>query len=177
MIRIWLFIPWLASILALAHPIMAQDTDLIEARAYSAAEVQLLQELDQKRVELERRAQALALREQLLNLAEERLAARLQDMRDLKDELSTMLGDLSEMKKEELAQLAQIYGNMKPNEAAGILNRLDNSIVYDVLKRMQAKKSAKIMAAMDGNKARFISELMAQEQQLPAFLRQQKDEN
>lgn len=153
-----------------------QSNNLTEERTYSAAETQLLQELDQKRVQLERQAQALALREQLLDLAEGRLANRLQDMRDLKDELSKMLGDLSEMKKEELQQLAQIYGNMKPEEAAGILNRLDNSIVYDVLKRMQAKKSAKIMARMDGAKARFISELMAQEQQLPAFLRQQNNQ-
>jgi flagellar motility protein MotE (MotC chaperone) len=61
----------------------------------------------------------------------------------------------------DLTQLAQMYAAMKPAAAAIVLNRLDNSIVHDVLMRMPVKKSGKIMEALDPVKARVVSEMMA----------------
>lgn len=131
------------------------------ARAFTASEVELLQELDKKRVELDRRQQALELREKLVDLMETRLNQRTAEMQQLKVQLEALLKNASGKEDEEIQQLALIYGNMKPQAAAVVLNRLDNGIVFDVVKRMPTKKSGKLMEALDPAKARVISEMMA----------------
>ena len=139
----------------------------VDARDYSPAEIQLLQELDAERIKLERRAQALELREKLVDLAEERLTQKIFDLRKLQSDLESLLGNLSKMEDEELNQLARIYEGMKPQAAADVLNKLDNAIVYDLFKKMNTKKTAKIMELLSITKARFISEMLAEEASLP----------
>lgn len=142
--------------------IPSESPQVNQPRAFTPTETQMLLELDQQRVELERRAQALELREKLVDLMEQRLNGRVAELQQLKAELQTLLSNVSGKDDKELAQLAAIYGAMKPTVAANVLNRLDNPIVLDVLTRMPAKKSGKIMESLDPAKARFLSEMMAQ---------------
>lgn len=131
------------------------------ARAFTTSELELLQELDNKRVELDRRQQALELREKLVDLMETRLNERTNEMQKLKVQLEALMKNASGKEDEEIQQLALIYGNMKPQAAAVVLNRLDNAIVFDIVKRMPTKKSGKLMESLDPAKARIISEMMA----------------
>lgn len=133
-----------------------------QSRGFSPAELEILQSLETKRTELDRREQALELREKLVDLMEKRLAERVDDMTTLKEQLESLTKSLSGKEDGELNQLAQMYAAMKPSAAAVVLNRLDNAIVFDVLKRMPVKKSAKIMEALEPVKTRFISEMMAE---------------
>lgn len=137
-------------------------------RVYSEAEIRILQELEVRRVELERRSQALELREQLVDLMEGQMTTKINELTSLRNELRTLMGNISGKEDGELEQLAQVYEAMKPAIAATILNRLDNFIVYDLFRKMNAKKTAKIMEALDPAKARFISELLAERIDLPA---------
>jgi len=137
-------------------------------RSFSPAEAEILQELDNRRVELDRREQALELREKLADLLEQRLAARTRDLQELKAKLEGLLQGLSGKDDKDLSQLAQMYGMMKPAAAATVLNRLDNAIVHDVLVRMPAKKSGKILEALDPVKARVVSEMLAARSLLPS---------
>lgn len=136
-------------------------------RVFSATETQLLLELDAQRVELERRTQAVELREKLVDLMEQRLNGRVAELQGLKAELEKLLGNVSGKDDKELDQLASIYGAMKPATAAGVLNKLDNAIVLDIVKRMPPKKSGKLMEALDPAKARVISEMMADQTPVP----------
>jgi flagellar motility protein MotE (MotC chaperone) len=130
-------------------------------RVFSPAEVAVLTDLEAKRVELERRAQALELREKLADLMERRLADKTKELQTLKGQIEQLMTGLSGKGDKDLTQLAQMYAAMKPAAAAIVLNRLDNSIVHDVLMRMPVKKSGKIMEALDPVKARVVSEMMA----------------
>ena len=134
---------------------------LKQGRVFTDTEVDVLLDLDQQRIEMERRAQALELREKLVDLMEQRLNARVGELQQLKGELEKLMTSVSGKDDKELQQLAGIYGNMKPQAAALVLNRLDNAIVLDVLVRMPSKKSGKLMEAIDPAKARFLSEMMA----------------
>jgi flagellar motility protein MotE (MotC chaperone) len=134
-----------------------------QSRTFSETEVQVLQELDGRRLELDRREQALELREKLVDLMENKLNTRVGELNTLKAELEKMLGSVSGKDDKELMQLAQMYANMKPGAAAVVLNRLDNPIVLDVLVRMPAKKSGKLLEALDPIKARFLSEMLARQ--------------
>lgn len=131
-------------------------------RQFTPTETQLLMELEQRRTELERREQALELREKLVDLMEQRLNTRVTELTTLKADLEKLLGNVSGKDDAELKQLAAMYGAMKPTVAAGVLNRLENSIVLDIFRNMPAKRSAKIMESLDPAKARYISELMAE---------------
>jgi flagellar motility protein MotE (MotC chaperone) len=103
----------------------------------------------------------LELREKLVDLMEQRLNGRVAELEALKGELEKLMTSVSGKDDKELVQLAGIYGAMKPAAAATVLNRLDNAIVLDVLMRMPAKKSGKLMEAIDPAKARYLSEMMA----------------
>jgi flagellar motility protein MotE (MotC chaperone) len=138
-----------------------------DERVFSVTEVQMLTELDTRRVALDRREQALALREKLVDLLEQRLTMRVGELQALKGELEGLLKSLSGKDDNELVQLSGMYGAMKPAVAAGVLNRLDNAIVLDVLTRMPAKKSAKIMESLEPVKARVLSEMLAEKTPVP----------
>ncbi len=136
-------------------------------RSYSEAEIRILQELEVRRVELERRSQALELREQLVDLMEGQMTDKINQLTSLRNELRTLMGNISGKEDGELEQLAQVYEAMKPGAAATVLDKLDNFIVYDLFRKMNPKKTAKIMEALDPAKARFISELLAERIDLP----------
>lgn len=141
----------------------------LEKRDYSPAEVKLLQELEERRIALDRREQAIILRERLVDLAEVRLKDKAGDLDDLRQEIEKLLENLSDKEEAELEQLAGIYEAMKAAAAASVLNRLDNNIVFDIFKRMKRKSTAKIMEKMAPAKARVISEMLAEKSDLPAF--------
>ena len=141
----------------------------LDARDYSPAEIKLLQELEQRRIELSRREKAIDLREQLVDLAESRLDSKMDQMAELKTSLEGLLKNLSDKEEEELARLAKIYSEMKPQAAADVLNNLDNAIVYDLFRRMKSKDTAGIMEKMSPGKARIISEMLAEKSELPSF--------
>jgi flagellar motility protein MotE (MotC chaperone) len=165
----WLLIAVLFTPVAIAQQAPTpEEVDIdVPVRDYSEAEIQLLQELEVERVKLERRSQALELREKLVDLAEARLGKKIVELKGLQSSLEKLLGNLSQMEEAEIEQLARIYENMKPAAAAEILNKLDNAIVYDVFKRMDNKKTAKIMESLTLPKARLISEMLAERSDLP----------
>lgn len=138
-------------------------------RLFSEMEIKLLQELDVRRIELERREQALRVREKLADLAEVELKDRVEKMNELQTQLTNLLKNLSNKEETELLQLAKIYEEMKPQSAAIVLNKLDDNIVFDLFKRMNRKDTAKIMEKMDPTKARRISKMLAEKSDLPEF--------
>ena len=58
-------------------------------------------------------------------------------------------------------EMAKIYENMSPEEAAAIIGQLDNEIAVSVISKMKKRKAAKIMEALDPAKAVQLSEYMA----------------
>ena len=67
-----------------------------EHRQFTATEVQVLQELEKRRVILDRREKALELRERLVDLAEKRLSEKTSSMEILKSQLEQLLANLSD---------------------------------------------------------------------------------
>ncbi len=57
-------------------------------------------------------------------------------------------------------EMAQIYENMAPQEAALILSNLDEEVAVRVIAKMKKRQAAKVMAAMEPFKAVQLSKLM-----------------
>ena len=138
-------------------------------RLFSDQEIKLLQELDAHRIELDRREQALRVREKLVDMAEADLDTRIKKLEDLQGNVEKLLRNLSNKEDDELLQLAKIYEEMKPAGAATVLDKMDNNTVFDLFKRMKRKSTAKVMEKMDPAKARRISQMLAEKSDLPQF--------
>jgi flagellar motility protein MotE (MotC chaperone) len=57
--------------------------------------------------------------------------------------------------------LAKLYSAMKPQEAAEVINELDDKTVVQLLSKMKDRQAAALMELIDANRAAKLSKLMA----------------
>jgi flagellar motility protein MotE (MotC chaperone) len=137
------------------------------AQRFSPAEVELLQGLSKRRTELDERAEQLDRRELLLKAAEQRVQEKIDKLQQMQVQVDKALGKVDEQEDERLKSLVHIYENMKPQEAARILEQLDMTVLLHVLTRMKDQKTGPILASMPPDKARAVTLALAERKQLP----------
>ncbi len=122
----------------------------------------MLQDLRQRRKELDARAEAVAARESLIAATEQKLTARVTELQTLQKKLEGL--DAARKQKEEAGWqgLAKLYEAMKPRDAATIFNDLQMPVLLQVLDRMKDAKAAAVMASMNPDKAREVTAELAQ---------------
>ncbi|HEX3996096.1 MAG TPA: hypothetical protein VHX39_33410 [Acetobacteraceae bacterium] len=127
----------------------------------SDSERSLLQDLRQRRQELDARAVALKTRESMLVAAEQKLSARLEQLQALQKKLEYL--DAAQQQKEEAGWqgLVKLYEVMKPKDAATIFNDLSMPVLLQLMDRMKDAKAALVMAAMNTDKAREVTDQLA----------------
>jgi flagellar motility protein MotE (MotC chaperone) len=133
-----------------------------EAPPVSDAERTILLDLRKRRDELDARAQAMDQRQLELEAAGKRLAERVQQLSALQTRLEAMEAERQQHKQENWAGLVKVYENMKPRDAAAIFDALDMQVLLQVLDRMQERKAAPILAAMQPDRARLATQLLAE---------------
>jgi len=139
--------------------------DIVE---FSDAELEVLQSLSARRAALDRRAQDLDTRENLLQLAERRLDARIARLEELRTVVEAHLDTYETQEDERLRNLVRIYESMKPKEAARIFQDLEMNVLLDVVSRMRAQQSAKILAAMEPERAKSVTTELIERKKLPS---------
>jgi flagellar motility protein MotE (MotC chaperone) len=128
----------------------------------SDSERALLQDLRQRRQELDTRAVSLAARESVLVATEQKLSARVVELQALQRKLEGL--DAAQKQKEEAGWqgLVKLYEAMKPKDAATIFNDLPMPVLLPLMDRMKEPKAALVMAAMTPDKARDVTADLAQ---------------
>jgi flagellar motility protein MotE (MotC chaperone) len=128
----------------------------------SESERALLQDLRQRRLELDAQAAAIKTRESVLVATEQKLSARLTELQTLQKKLEGL--DAAQKQKEEAGWrgLVKLYEDMKPKDAATILNDLSMPVLLQLMDRMKDAKAALVMAAMNPDKARDVTAQLAQ---------------
>lgn len=134
---------------------------------FSDAEIDVLQSLAKRREALERREKELATREALLNVAEAEVEQKITELKILQTEIEKLLGKQTDVQENRLRSLVKIYENMKPQEAARIMNTLDMDVLLDVIGRMSERRSAPILANMVPDRARAVTIRLAEQRKLP----------
>ncbi|GMV61322.1 MAG: hypothetical protein AMXMBFR74_04910 [Parvibaculum sp.] len=115
----------------------------------SKSERTVLQSLASRRKELDTRAGELDTREQLLAAAERRVEERIAELKEIEARINERIGAEDEANEARIAGLVSMYETMKPKDAARIFERLDMGVLLDVVMRMQPRKMAAVLAAMD----------------------------
>ena len=124
---------------------------------YSAAELEVLQNLSKRREELDQREQGIAAREALLTAAEKRIEARIGEMKTLEAKLTTLANQRGEEEEKRLRGLVKVYESMKPADAARIFQELEMPVLLEVAERMKEAKLGPILAQMNPRKARAMT--------------------
>ncbi len=127
----------------------------------SETERALLQDLRQRRQELDALAASVATRESVMTAAEQKLATRMAELQALQKKLEG-LDSVQKQKVETGWQgLVKVYEAMKPKDAANIFNDLQMPVLLQVLDRMKDSKTAAVMAAMNPDRARDVTAELA----------------
>ena len=131
------------------------------------AEIDLLQQLAERRQVLESREQEFEIRTGLLAAAESRIDKKVEELKVLRETISGLIKTFDAQQDAKLLSLVKIYENMKPKEAARIFEALEMDTLLEVAERMKERKLAPIMAKMHPEKARDMTVELSRLRRLP----------
>ena len=135
------------------------------------AEIDLLQQLAERRRVLEAREQELVTRTGLLSAAESRIDKKVEELKVLRETISGLIKTFDAQQDAKLVSLVKIYENMKPKDAARIFEELEMDTLLEVAERMKERKLAPVMAKMNPEKAREMTVELSQLRNLPATVK------
>lgn len=123
----------------------------------SPGERAVLDRLQNRRQELENRKRELDMRESLIKAAEKRLEAKVAELKDLEERVSTAMGARGKAEAQRFKSIVSMYENMKAKDAARIFDRLDLKILVDVTTQINPRKMSEILAQMTAESAERLT--------------------
>jgi flagellar motility protein MotE (MotC chaperone) len=123
----------------------------------TANEIEVLQQLVTRRAEIERRGAELTRREAVLKAAEERIEAKVQEMKKLQAGVEQAIRRYDEQEEQRRKSLVKIYETMKPQEAARIFEQMDMTTLVEMVERMSERKVAPVLAQMNPVRAKQVT--------------------
>ena len=131
-----------------ANTVKLDKAALMDRAARTGDPVYLLESLEQRRHDLDKRAKWLDLREADLQRLEKKLAKRIVGLEKLREDLRADLLKEESFDDANIAHLAKIFSGMKVKAAANSLKSMDRETAVSVLKVMREKVAAKILSKM-----------------------------
>ena len=157
-------------------PICATSIDdLAKQAGMSPNELQILQNLGQRRQQLDQREQSLNSQQALIDAADSKLDARIQQLSDLKTQIQTLLDQANKTQDDDTNRLVAVYTAMKPKDAAVVMASMKDEVRLPIAAKMKDRALAAILGAMDPAAARDLTEKLATRMQNAGGLQQQLD--
>ncbi|HUH84442.1 MAG TPA: hypothetical protein VLX85_07515 [Stellaceae bacterium] len=147
---------------AAPQPAGAAPEKAVDPMSMTPSEVELLQQLAERRAELDRRAAQLSQREVLLQAAEKRVDEKIARLASLEKDIGGIVDKQDQEEDARIKSLVKIYETMKPQDAARIFEQLDMGVLLSVVEHMKERIAAPILAAMDPAKARSVTLALAE---------------
>ncbi|MDC7695507.1 MULTISPECIES: MotE family protein [Asticcacaulis] len=152
-----------AAATAKAAPVCATSVDdLAKQAGMSPSELKVIQALAQRRAELDAREKQMATQEQLIAAAESKLDGRIKQLGDLKTQVQALLDQANKTGDEDVARMVKVYESMKPKDAAKVMETLKDEVRLPIAAKMKERNLAAVLAQMQPDKARDLTEKLAQ---------------
>lgn len=135
----------------------AEDPASDDAEMASASEVDVLTSLSKRRKQLDDREAQLAMRENVITAAEQRVDNKIAELQALQGEIQKLLGQKDIEEQKQIASLVKTYSSMKPKDAARIFNSLDEDVLIAVAQQMKPDVLAPVLAAMQSDAAQKLT--------------------
>lgn len=139
----------------------AAKPTVAEAEAGRCVDERLGASLLESAKSLKAREEALGEREEALKFIETRIEKRIGELDAVRAEFSAAAEKIANARSAELGKVAAVYSNMKPAQAAAIIDGMDSKFASGLLAQMSSESAASIVAAMDPKKAYAVTVLMA----------------
>jgi flagellar motility protein MotE (MotC chaperone) len=139
----------------------SDDPAADDVETASAAEVDVLTSLTKRRMELDAREQDLAMRQNVITAAEQRIDQKIAGLQALQTEIQKLLGQRDVEEQKQIASLVKTYSAMKPKDAARIFDSLDDDVLLAVAQQMKSDVLAPILAGMQADHAQKLTVRLA----------------
>jgi flagellar motility protein MotE (MotC chaperone) len=145
----------------------AKDFAAEDTATSSAAEVDVLASLSKRRAELDNRARALDMRENVLAATEKRVDEKIATLKQLQAQVTALIGQRDAAQEKQVASLVKTYSAMKPKDAARIFDGLSDDVLIPVAQEMKSDALAPVLAAMNPSAAQKLTVKLASKLSLP----------
>lgn len=135
-------------------------------RRMTDTEIDILQSLSQRRMELDEREKDLSLRESSLKVLEQNIQGKIGELQDLQSKVSAILQEYQNYEQDKIIGLVKIYEAMKPQDAAKVFDQLEMKILIEIADNMKEAKLAQILSKMDAYKAKEVTVELANRRKL-----------
>ena len=133
----------------------------------SASEVDVVNSLSKRRRELDKRESQLTTQANMITAAEQRVDAKIAQLKQLQAQITQLLGQRDEVQKAQVAALVKTYSTMKPKDAARIFNDLPDDVLVPVARDMKSDQLALVLASMNADNAKALTIKLANRLVLP----------
>lgn len=131
-----------------------------DVKQWTAEEISFFKKLGERKEALDRREAELVKLEEELQKQKKGLDERIHQLESMRKEISTTLKDRVVIDQEKVAKLVDVYSNMKPTQAARVIETLNEDLAVTILDRLKKKNAAEILNAMSASKAKKLSEML-----------------
>jgi flagellar motility protein MotE (MotC chaperone) len=121
----------------------------------------LLAALREREAQLAERAEEIADRERLLEVAERKYRSQAEALREAEARLAETLSIADKAAEKDLARMVAVYEAMKPREAARIFETMDATFAAGFLGRMREDAAARILGGMSPERAYAVSAVIS----------------
>ena len=118
----------------------------------------LVNKIEKRKEELTKREEELNRKEKRLKMIKMSILKSLKEYKKIRDELKTLLE--SQNSKGGIKYIAKIYETIPADEAAQRIERLSEQMAVKLLLQMKRKQAARVIAAMNPEKAARLTEKM-----------------
>jgi len=154
--------PSLAAPAAKPAPVCAPTAaELAKEAGLSPAELQVLQNLGERRGQLDQRENDLNTQLALMAAAEAKLDAKVGALNGLKAEIQGLLTQADQKDQAEVDRMVKVFEGMKPKDAGPRMTVLDDSVRLPIAAKMKERSLSAILSQMPPLEAKKLTEALA----------------
>jgi hypothetical protein len=127
----------------------------------SASDIPLLQSLQERRKVIEDREKFVAEREAAFHLLQQQLEEKLASLTTLRKEIAALIGEKEAFEEKRFEHLVKVYEGMKPEEAASLIERLQEDTATKLFYHMKEKRVSQLLGFVKPEVAARLSERLA----------------
>ncbi len=115
----------------------------------------------QKMELLKKREQELEKRKAELMSFQEEIDKKIQDLSKLRNEIKSQMTTKETIAKKKVKHLIKVYSSMKPQSAAGLIEKQSKTFAVEMLSQMKGEKVGEILTYVEKDKAALLIEMLA----------------
>ena len=137
--------------------------------AVSPETFRMIEIIENKNREIKKKEEELRLKEVRLEALEAKILKDLKKIEKSISESKEQMGAQDAKTKANVNSLIKVYSSMKPEEAASLVEAIDEELALSIVSGMKSKIAGQVLSKLDVKVAKRISEKLAGKKQKPAI--------